>query len=268
MPTVYDFAAVINQYFHEPYASLLNGIIFGIKPKGFPELYQKLIKTGLLHIAVLSGMNLSLLSGVISATLKPLGRKINSLITILTIIIFVHFVGYQAPIVRAAIMAVLTHVAILYGKQKSTLYLLFISGLLSLVFKPTWIKSISFQLSYLATLGLILFAKGYEGHPKTFWQKLMKFIKSEFRTSIAAQVFTAPLIFLKFKQISLVSPITNVLIAPIIAPLMSLGMFAALLGKLNYYLGLPFAWVSFGFLKYLTVVIDLFSNVPYGFFKF
>ena len=267
-PTVYDFANISNQYLHEPYASLLNGIIFGIKPKASPELYYKLKATGLLHIAVLSGMNLSLLSAVVSQFTLFLGKKISSLISILTIILFVEFVGPQAPIVRAAIMAILTHVAYVYGKQKSTLYLLFLSGLLSIIFKPTWIKSLSFQLSYLATLGLILFAKRKIKRATSKFEKIKNTFQEEFITSIAAQVFTAPLIFLRFKQISLVSPFTNALVSPLIAPLMIFGLLTSILGKINYFLGLPFAFLSFGILKYLTSVIDLFSKIPFAFVQF
>lgn len=267
-PTVYDFSNVINQYLHEPYASLLNGIIFGIKPTTSPDLYFKLKATGLLHIAVLSGMNLSLLSAIVSQITLPFGRRIASLISILIIIIFIIFVGPEAPIVRAGIMAILTHVAIVYGKQKSSLYLLFISGLFSLIFKPTWIKSLSFQLSYLATLGIILFSKRKIKRPKNNFQKIKNIFKEEFLTSLSAQVFTAPLIFIRFKQISLVSPLTNALVAPFIAPLMIFGLLASFLGKINYFFGLPFALLSFGILKYLTFVIDLFSRIPYGFIQF
>ena len=116
MLTIYSFSSVIDQYLHEPYASLLNGIIFGLKPKTSSDFYFKLKAVGLLHIVVLSGMNLTLLSGVISSVLKNLGRKTASLITILGIIIFINFVGPQAPIVRAGFMAILTHVAIIYGE--------------------------------------------------------------------------------------------------------------------------------------------------------
>ena len=267
MPSVYEFSQIIDLYFHEPYNSLLNGIIFGIKPRGNFELYQKLLKTGLLHIAVLSGMNLTLLSSVISSTFYFLGRKVNSLLTILIIIIFVEFVGPQAPIFRAAIMAILTHVAIIYGKQKNTLYLLFLSAVFSLIFKPQWIKSISFQLSYLSTLGIILFSKTKRKRPRNFLQKLSGFLKAEFMTSVSAQIFTAPLIFIKFKQISLIAPITNILVAPVIAPLMVLGFLIAFLGKINYLLGLPIAYTTFGFLKYITLILDFFSEIPYGFIK-
>ncbi len=268
MLTIYSFSSVIDQYLHEPYASLLNGIIFGLKPKTSSDFYFKLKAVGLLHIVVLSGMNLTLLSGVISSALKNLGRKIASLITILGIIIFINFVGPQAPIVRAGFMAILTHVAIIYGEQRNSLLLLLFSGILSLIFKPAWIKSLSFQLSYLATLGILLFGKPTPSRKKDFFDEIKNVFKNEFKTSIAAQIFTAPLIFLKFHQISLVSPFTNVLVAPTIAPLMILGLLAAVLGKINFYLGLPFAWLCFGILRYILFVIDLFSKVPFGFLRF
>ncbi len=265
--SVDTFASVNLQYLHEPYASLLNGIIFGVKLKTAKELYIDLKRAGLLHIVVLSGMNLSLLSALISRFTLFFGRKFSSLITIISIIFFILFVGPEAPIVRAGIMAVLTHVAIIYGYKTYSIYILFLSGLFSLIFKPEWIRSISFQLSYLATLGLILFSKGYKVERK-FWSKVKRTIKIELRTSLSAQVFTAPLIFLYFKQVSLVSPLANLLVAPVIAPLMVFGILSSFLGKLNFYLGLPLSWLSFGLLHYIVRITEILADIPFGFIEF
>ncbi len=264
---VEDFSSVLFSYLHEPYASLLNGIIFGIDLKVAKDFYTDLKRVGLLHIVVLSGMNLSLLSAIISRFTIFFGRKTSSLITIFVLILFIIWVGPEAPIVRAGIMAVLTHVAIIYGVQAYSLYLLFLSGVFSLIFKPEWIRSISFQLSYLATLGIILFSKSYR-REESFWKSLIRDIKLELRTSLSAQIFTAPLIFIYFKQISVVSPLANVLVAPIIAPVMILGFLAAFLGKLNFYLGLPFSWLAFGLLRYVVFITETLSSVPFSFFEF
>ena len=154
------FTSVIDSYLPEPHASLLNGIIFGVNLKTTKEFYQQLKVVGLLHLVVLSGINITLLSSIISSSTKFLSKSLSTLITILLIISFVVFVGPQAPIIRATFMGLLTHVAIITGRKNFTLYALFLSLIFILIFWPEWLKTISLQLSYGATLGIILFGQG------------------------------------------------------------------------------------------------------------
>src|SRR3989339_1930389 len=154
------FTDVINSYLPEPEASLLNGIIFGVNIKTTKEFYQQLKMVGLLHLVVLSGINITLLAAMISAVTKYFSKVISTLITILVVILFVIFVGPKAPIIRAAFMGLLTHVAIITGRKNYTLYDLFLSLIFILIFWPDWLKTVSLQLSYGATFGIILFGQG------------------------------------------------------------------------------------------------------------
>src|SRR3990172_9310850 len=98
MPTPDIFTSVINSYLPEPQASLLNGMLFGINLQTSKAFYEQLKIVGLLHIVVLSGINITLLASAISAGTSFFGRLTSSLITILIIIIFIAFVGAKAPI--------------------------------------------------------------------------------------------------------------------------------------------------------------------------
>src|SRR3989344_2351595 len=95
------FTSVINLYLSEPQASLTNGILFGMPVRSSGELYENLKRTGLLHIVVLSGMNITLLSSIICSLTARLGKKLSIIITLVTIVGFILFVGIQPPIVRA-----------------------------------------------------------------------------------------------------------------------------------------------------------------------
>jgi competence protein ComEC len=275
MLTPSTFTSVIESYLPEPHASLLNGIIFGVNLRTTKEFYQQLKVVGLLHLVVLSGINITLLSAMISNITKFFSKFVSTLITILIIILFVIFVGPQAPIIRAAFMGVLTHVAIITGRKNYTLYALFLSLLFILIFWPDWLKTISLQLSYGATLGLILFGQVVIPKKKKkltkeiiVWDDIKFFIWKELKPSLAAQVFTAPLIFLYFKQISFISPLSNILVAPIIPPLMVFGFLTAILGKINFYFGLPFSYICFGLLNYIIIIINKLSSVPFVFINF
>jgi competence protein ComEC len=252
------FTTVINSYLSEPEASLLNGIIFGVSLKTSKEFYQQLKVVGLLHLVVLSGINISLIAAFVSSTTKYLSKVISTLITILTIIFFVIFVGPQAPIIRAAVMSTLTHVAIITGRKNYTLYALFISFVFILIFWPNWLKAISLQLSYGATLGIILFGQSRSNN----------FVWKNLQLTMAAQIFTVPIIFFYFRQISLISPIANLLVAETIPPLMVFGFLTAILGKIHYLLGYFPSLVCYGILKYVVWIVDMLSRIPLGYFSF
>ena len=127
------FTSVINSYLPEPHASLLNGILFGINLKTSKIFYEQLKIVGLLHIVVLSGINITLLASLIAVLTSFLSKYLSSLITVLTIIIFVVFVGAKAPIVRAGFMGLLTFVAFMTGRRKQIFFALFLSLLFIIV---------------------------------------------------------------------------------------------------------------------------------------
>ena len=252
------FNTVINSYLPEPEASLLNGMIFGVSLKTTKEFYQQLKIVGLLHLVVLSGMNITLLAAMISSITKYFSKVISTMITILTIILFVIFVGPQAPIIRAAFMGILTHVAIITGRKNFVLYALFLSLIFIIVFWPSWLKTISLQLSYGATFGIILF--GQTRSNNFAWKNL--------RLTLAAQIFTVPIIFIYFRQISLISPLANLLVSEMIAPLMVFGFLTAFLGKVSYFLGLIPSYICYGLLTYMVWVINMLAKIPFAYFAF
>lgn len=262
------FTSVLNSYLPEPHASLLNGIIFGIPLKSTKLFYIQLQRAGLLHIVVLSGMNITILGGCVASFLHELGKKITIVITICFIILFTVFVGPEPPIVRAAIMGTLSLLATLYGKKNTALISMLVSAIVIACFKPDWISSLSFQLSYGATLGLILFGRARGNKPQSTIRQFLAFVKDDLRTSLSAQVFTAPLIFFSFKQVSLVCPLANLLVSPCIAPLMIFGFIASFFGKIHWALGAPSAYICYGLLSYLVFVVDMLSRLPFAFADF
>jgi competence protein ComEC len=253
------FTDVINTYLPEPHASLLNGIIFGIPLKGVKLFYEQLKDVGLLHIAVLSGTNITILSAVTTSLTSSFGKRISILLTILIIISFVIFVGPEAPIIRAGIMGILTSVAIIYGRRSSALYTLFLSAIIIALVWPDWPGTVSFQLSYAATLGIILF-----GSTNSKASGILK----EIKPTLAAQLFTVPITFIYFKEVSLIAPLSNLLIAFAIPPLMFFGFLTAVLGKVNFLLGLAPAFVCHGLLSYIVFIVNVLSELSFASLQF
>lgn len=253
------FTPVINSYLPEPHASLLNGIIFGIPLKATPDFNQKVKIVGLLHLVVLSGMNITMLAAIIGSMTKFLNKKVALFVTIICIVLFVLFVGVQAPVLRAAVMGILGLMAVIYGRKSIALYSLFLSVVFFLIFWPQSITTISFQLSFGATLGIILFGSAKTGS-RAIW--------AELKPSLAAQLFTVPIIFGYFRQISFIAPLSNLLTAFIIAPLMFFGFLTAILGKIHFYLGFIPAAICYILLNYLVSVVDLLAKTPFAFVQF
>ncbi len=264
------FWPLVNSYLPEPQASLFMGILLGVPLKGTKEIFRVMKIVGLTHLIVLSGSNITILSEMITTITKKIGKKISSVITVLTICFFVLFVGPQAPIIRAAFMSVLTLVANISGKKSISLYLLICSFIIIAIIWPLWVTTISLQLSYGATLGIILFgnSKTVKKRKITFWGNVLNYISEELRLSIAAQIFTVPIIFIYFRQISTIAPISNILVSWSIAPLMFCGILSLMLGSIYWPLGFLPALVCYGLLTYIIQTMKIISSLPYIFLSF
>lgn len=251
-----DAAGIVNRYLPEPEASLANGIMFGIPLRDHAFIMQ-IKQVGLIHLVVLSGMNITILAALIEALCSKFSRRISSVITILIVLFFTIFVGLQAPIIRATLTYTLTLVSIITGRVKMPLYLLFIAAVLSLLYKPEWIASISFQLSYGATVGLLLFRS-----PASPGKGITSYISEELRTSLAAQVFTVPIICYYFRQISLIGPVANILVSWTVAPIMILTAALAIAGSMSPPIATMVSYPLYGLTKAVTFVIAVLSRIP------
>lgn len=262
------FISVVNQILPEPQASLLNGIIFGIKTKLPEYFYEALITSGTIHIVVLSGQNISLLTKIVSEFTLPLGRRLSIGISTLSIFIYVLFVGAQPPLTRAAIMASISLLSVYFGRQNWSLLSLFLAAGTMLLVNPGLINQISFQLSFLSTLGIILFGKIKQTKQSNWWQNFWQEIRISLRVTLAAQVFTLPVIFMYFKRVSLISPVSNLLIGWLIAPIMCLGFLACVLGIIYLPLGKLVALIVWVPLTFLKLVVEICARLPYASIKF
>lgn len=266
--SVAGFTSVLNQLLPEPHAGLLAGILFGVKASMTSGLYDALVTTGTLHIVALSGMNISILVKLMHRTLlRVASRRVTHLLTIFLIAGFVWFVGPSPSVVRAAVMGSLVLLSAILGRQNWTILTFILTCSLILLFKPEWIGDLSFQLSAAATLGIILFGNKV-GEASRTSNVLWQFVENDLRVTLAAQVFTIPLILFTFERVSLISPVTNVLIGWTIPILTPLGMFVAVTGWIFLPMGQLLAWGAWVFLEYLLFVIELTANIPFASISF
>lgn len=257
------FASAISSLLPEPQASLLNGMVFGIRSALPRSLYDDLITTGTVHMVALSGMNISILTGLIEKMTQPLGRKLSIGITIVFITGFVLFVGPSPSVVRAAIMAGMALTATLLGRQYWPYFALGLSALIMLLFQTSLVTDVSFQLSFLATLGIIVAQQRSRPSKSTgVFQSISTDLKENLRLTLYAQVFTAPVILFRFGRLSLIAPVANLAVEWVVQPIMILGLVTGLFGWVWYPLGLIPAWVAWVPLTYILTVVEWLANVP------
>lgn len=244
----------------EPQSSLLLGMMVGIK-SGFPgEFYEALRATGTIHVVVVSGYNITVLINAVTKTLVFLPLKARFLVSFLLIFLFISLVGFDPPVVRAAIMGSIALLGTVLGRQKDALRALLIAAALMLAINPEWVTSLSFQLSFLATLGLIIFNPLLD--QLLPWKKAP--LREDLVTTLAAQILVWPLIAYKFGQVSILSPLVNTLILWTVPIATVLGMittiFAIFISSIGYLIMLPVSLL----LSYFIWVVRVFSSLNIG----
>lgn len=256
-----SFLEKISLSIPEPQASLAGGLILGAKQSLGEELLDDFRKTGIVHIVVLSGYNVTIIAEALMKMLSFVSVTLAPVIGIISIILFAILTGAGATIVRASIMATMVIVAKMIGRTSTGLRLLFVAGFVMVLFNPfILVFDLSFQLSFLATLGLILVSPILNKH--------LKFIPEHFGfreiivATFSTQIFVLPLLMYSVGEVSLIAPIVNILVLIFIPMTMLLGFVAGAIGFLSSILALPIGYLAYVFLSYEIYIVKLFAQIP------
>lgn len=240
----------------QPQAALLNGIILGLKSGLPPEFQLALRNTSTVHIVVASGQNLTLLSGFLLTFAQILGRKKTILASVFICIFYAFLTGLQIPIIRAAVMMIFTSIGQLFDREIDSWFCLSFAALLMLIFEPNWLLSISFQLSFLATIGAAILAPELIKRTSV----LPSIIKENLLVSLSAQALTAPLIAAYFQQFSLSGLIVNTLILGVVAPIMVSGTIVLMTSLIILPVGEFLSLIPNILLTYFVYIVNFFNQ--------
>ena len=260
----------------DPEASLLQGILLGIR-SGIPDdLYDDYNTTGTSHIIVISGSNITFIATLFALAFgRLLGRRRAYWLIIAGITLYVLLVGADAAVVRAGLMGGLFVTAIALGRRSTAYVSLFATVLILTLINPMALWDVGFQLSFAATLGLILFAPAIErlferglvriSSPDRARQTL-RFLNDALILTLAAQILTIPLVIYHFGRFSLVAPLANLLILPVQPPIMGLGGAAAITGMVPFLepVARAIAWVPWLLLAYTNAVVRWMAGWPFA----
>ena len=237
---------VVVRILPQPESAILAGVVLGMDrdlPAGLVEAFRR---TGTSHLLVVSGFNVTLIAGLV---LGLLSRRLSpfraALLAALAVLLYTLLVGADPPVLRAAIMALLGLGGNLLGRRQAGLNSLTLAAAVMALFEPGLLADPGFQLSFTATLGLIVygtpfqdaFLKWTEKIPLPWLRKGTGLVVEYLATTLAAQLATLPVIAYHFHNISLSALLTNLLVLPVQPLLMILGGAAVLLGILWLPLG-------------------------------
>jgi len=247
----------------EPSSSLLAGLLVGEKSSLGKDLENDLRTVGLIHMVVLSGYNITLIADFIMKIFAFLPRALGHTFGIISIILFALMTGGSATVVRATIMALLAVAARSSARIYDVARALIIAGTVMVIHNPKiLIFDPSFQLSFMATLGLIILSPKVE--TRLQWIPAKYKLREIATATIATQIFVLPLLLYMTGMFSLISLPANILVLIAVPYAMLLGFFAGALGFVSFVASLPFAYVAYALLAYQLTLVEFFASLPFA----
>ena len=257
------FEAALNRLLPEPHASFMAGLLTGSR-RGIPQhLLRDFQATGLTHIIAISGYNISIVIAVITSCLFFLPLRWRFLPSLLAIGAFTLFVGASPSVVRAAIMGGIGLLALQTGRQKHALIAILLTAVLMTAWNPKvlW-YDLGFQLSFLSVLGLSLLAPLLA--PLCARVPSILGFRESLQMTLAAQLAAVPLIVLAFGQFSLVAPLANLLVAPLIPLAMLFGFLGTIVSFVFPFAGLLLAYPGWGALELIIRITAFLAAFPHA----
>lgn len=272
----------INGNFKPPVKFLLEGILLGNNKNIPKDLRDKLSGTNLRYLTAISGVHVLLLSDMLVSLLLLFGLWRQQAIGFSLILIWLYVIltGFSASGIRAATMGSIFLSAQILGKQNTSSRTIALAAAIMLFNNPLLFRyDIGFQLSFLASAGIIYlkplissyFEKIINKHLKflrlPYWKKSKlglliqnrgKYLIDIASVTLTAQLFTVPLMLYAFGNISLIAPIANLLVLPIMYWLMLFGFLSAFLGIFSGFLGWIFYWPAWLLASYFLKIMDIF----------
>ena len=257
------FVSNLEQALGEPHAALASGLVVGEKAALGKDLLSDFRTVGLIHIVVLSGYNITVVGDALRRILSFLPRVWGISVGGIGIALFGVLVGGGATVVRSCFMASVALSADLIRREYNVSRALIFAALLMLIQNPMiLLYDPSFQLSFLATLGLILLASPIERKLGLIPEKLG--MRGIVASTIATQIFVSPYILYMMGQISIIGMVVNILVLPFIPVTMLFVFLTGASGFIWMPLAHVFGWVSHLLLSYELLIVRNFAQVPFA----
>ena len=257
---IYNFRNKVIDFYQkslpQTHASLVAGMTLGSKANISLDFWTVLKNSGTAHVVVASGMNVSLVASFLMGFLVLIFPRRRAIpFALMGIWIYALLSGFEAPIVRAAIMGSFAFVAQELGRIYSAFRALVGSAGTLLIIRPDWFTDLGFILSFVATLSLIIFVPKIE----RLFRSWPKIVKQDLVTTLSAQIGVAPILYYYFGQFNVFSPIANVLVLWTVVPITILGMVSGIIGTFSEPIGKSVLLLVYPLTSWFIRIVTLFA---------
>lgn len=261
-----NMTQLIDRLYEAPVSALVAGILLGEKKALGKKLSEAFQRTGLTHIVVLSGSNVSIILQTVMFFLRSLGRVPRFLFAITSITLFLFLVGFSPTTMRASAMAFIACSAQFFRRQYSVSAALALSAMVMVSLNPRiLLSSPGFHLSFLATFALV-FLSPRVGN--TSWAlaiaKKSPLVGEVLISSVSTQLITLPYMVSIIGNVSLISLIPNIVVLPLVPFAMLLSFLGIAFGALHFLAALPFVFLTTVLLGAVIWVIEWFSALSFA----
>jgi competence protein ComEC len=242
-----------------PVGQLVSSIILGRKAVDLPEeLSDTFIQVGLAHILAASGFHVALLLGVILKLTNNFSGRSQLIIVSIVLFIYLCLTGLQPSVVRAILMGVFVLIALANNSKVRPLGSLLLAATIILLFNPLWIWDLGFQLSFLATLGLIVTVPPLS----RYLDWLPPNLATAIAIPLAASIWTLPLLSYVFNTVAVYSLFVNILSTFLVSIISLGGMISGVIAVIIPGLGSIVAKTLYYPTILLIELTKLFTNLP------
>jgi competence protein ComEC len=244
-----------------PEAALLLGILLGTRTRALGALTAPFIRTGMIHVVAISGLKVSIVAGTADRLARRLvGRRVALPVTLAVLLLYVVVTGATPAGLRAAVMWTLALLALGFGRRSDAITSLALAAALLALVSPRILWDLGFQLSLAGTAAIVLLEPGIERR----LGRVPPVAREAMAVTLAAQAGTLPLLISGFGQVSLVAPLANALLLPLLSPIMVLGLPVALAGALAPPLGALLGLVVYPLLAAMIVGVQALAWPPFA----
>ncbi|MBU4351186.1 ComEC family competence protein [Candidatus Parcubacteria bacterium] len=253
------------KFLSPPHLGIFEALVFGEESSISKEWKTQLNLAGVRHLTAVSGMNITIISFLLTGIFLSLGfwRQQASLASLISIWLYILMIGAPASGLRAGLMVSLLLAAQASGKLIDGLRSLLFSAVILLAENPLILRfDAGFQLSFLAMAGIIIWQPFFKDR---VFKKLPEFFKLNLATTLSSQVFTLPILIYNFGYFSLIAPLANLLLVPIIPYLTMIGFVFGSLGIVSAFLAKILSWFLWLATSYILLIVDLFLKIPFSY---
>ncbi len=242
-----------------PENALLLGILLGTRTRALGDLTAPFVATGMIHVVAVDGLKVSIFVGTVyRLSRRVLGARLAPLPALTALLLYVLLTGATPAGLRSALMWTLALAAAHVGRRSDGATSLALAAALLTLATPRILWDLGFQLSLSGTAAIVLLTPGIERR----LARLPAAVREVTAVSLAAQAGTVPLVAAGFAQVSLVAPLANALLLPLLGPIIVLGAPAALAGALIPALGALPGLPVYPFLALLAVAVGALARLP------